>query len=35
MLNFTVGPVQTWPEILEIGGKQVPYFQSVILKNNA
>ena len=24
MLNFTVGPVQTWPEILEIGGKQVP-----------
>ena len=21
MLNFTVGPVQTWPEILEIGGK--------------
>ena len=28
MLNFTVGPVQTWPEILEIGGKQVPYFRN-------
>lgn len=29
MLNFTVGPVQTWPEILEIGGKQVPYFRII------
>ena len=28
MLNFKVGPVQTWPEILEIGGKQVPYFRN-------
>ena len=28
MLNFTVGPVQTWPEILEIGRKQVPYFRN-------
>ena len=25
MLNFTVGPVQSSEEILEIGSEQVPY----------
>ncbi len=28
MLNFTVGPVMSSPEILEIGGEQVPYFRT-------
>lgn len=28
MLNFTVGPVMTWDEILNIGGEQVPYFRT-------
>ncbi len=28
MLNFTVGPVMTWDEILSIGGQQIPYFRT-------
>ncbi len=28
MLNFTVGPVMTWDEILNIGGQQIPYFRT-------
>ncbi len=28
MLNFTVGPVMSSPEILVIGGEQVPYFRT-------
>lgn len=28
MLNFAVGPVQAMPEILQIGGEQVPYFRT-------
>lgn len=28
MLNFSVGPVMTWEEILNIGGRQVPYFRT-------
>lgn len=28
MLNFTVGPVMSSPEILSIGGEQVPYFRT-------
>lgn len=28
MLNFTVGPVMSDPEILAIGGEQVPYFRT-------
>lgn len=28
MLNFTVGPVMTWNEILSIGGQQIPYFRT-------
>ncbi len=28
MLNFTVGPVMTWDEILNIGSQQVPYFRT-------
>lgn len=28
MLNFTVGPVQSFDEILEIGSQQVPYFRT-------
>ena len=28
MLNFTVGPVQTYPGVLEIGAQQVPYFRT-------
>lgn len=28
MLNFTVGPVMTWDNILNIGGQQVPYFRT-------
>lgn len=38
MLNFTVGPVMTWDEILNIGGQQVPYFRtqefSELMKEN-
>ena len=37
-LNFTVGPVMSSPEILEIGGSQVPYFRtaefSAVMKEN-
>ena len=25
---FTIGPVEMYPETLEIGGKQVPYFRN-------
>ena len=28
MLNFTIGPVMTWDEILSISGNQVPYFRT-------
>lgn len=28
MLNFTIGPVMTWDDILNIGGSQVPYFRT-------
>lgn len=28
MLNFTVGPVQSEPDVREIGGEQVPYFRT-------
>ena len=28
MLNFTVGPVMSNKEVLEIGGKQTPYFRN-------
>lgn len=28
MLNFTVGPVMSSPEILAVGGEQVPYFRT-------
>lgn len=28
MLNFTIGPVQSSDEILEIGGGQIPYFRT-------
>lgn len=38
MLNFTVGPVMTWDELLHIGSQQVPYFRtsefSEIMKEN-
>lgn len=38
MLNFTVGPVMTWDELLDIGGAQVPYFRtsefSVLMQEN-
>lgn len=38
MLNFTVGPVMSSKEVLEIGGEQVPYFRteefSAIMKEN-
>ena len=27
-LNFTVGPVMSSPEILAVGGEQVPYFRT-------
>lgn len=33
MLNFTVGPVQTYPEILDIGAQQVPYFRTPEFSN--
>lgn len=40
MLNFTVGPVMSTPEILSIGGEQVPYFRTqefsnIILENES
>ncbi|MDE6554299.1 MAG: aminotransferase class V-fold PLP-dependent enzyme [Muribaculaceae bacterium] len=40
MLNFTVGPVMSSPDILAIGGEQVPYFRTqefsdIILENEA
>lgn len=28
MINFTVGPVQSCPEVLELGAQQVPYFRT-------
>ena len=28
MINFTVGPVMSSKEILEIGGQQIPYFRT-------
>ena len=28
MINFTVGPVQSGPEVLEVGAQQVPYFRT-------
>ena len=28
MINFAVGPVQTFPKILEVAGQQVPYFRT-------
>lgn len=28
MINFTVGPVQSSPEVLELGTQQVPYFRT-------
>lgn len=38
MLNFTIGPVMTWNDILNIGGEQVPYFRttefSSLMKDN-
>lgn len=33
MLNFTVGPVQTYKEILNIGKEQVPYFRTSEFSN--
>lgn len=40
MINFTVGPVQAGPEVLELGAQQVPYFRTpefseVMLENEA
>ena len=40
MINFTVGPVQSGPEVLELGAQQVPYFRTpefseVMLENEA
>ena len=40
MINFTVGPVQSGPEVLEIGAQQVPYFRTpefskIMLENEA
>lgn len=40
MINFTVGPVQSDPEVLELGSQQVPYFRTpefseVMLENEA
>ena len=28
MLNFAVGPVNSYNEILDIGGSQIPYFRT-------
>lgn len=33
MLNFTVGPVMSSPDILAIGGEQVPYFRTQEFSN--
>ena len=33
MLNFTIGPVMTWDELLNIGGEQVPYFRTTEFSN--
>lgn len=33
MLNFTLGPVMTWPNILEVGSEQVPYFRTSEFSN--
>ena len=40
MINFTVGPVQSGAEVLEIGAQQVPYFRTpefskIMLENEA
>ena len=40
MINFTVGPVQSDPEVLELGAQQVPYFRTpefseIMLENEA
>ena len=40
MINFTVGPVQSSPEVLAVGGEHVPYFRTpefsaVMLENEA
>lgn len=40
MINFTVGPVQSGPEVLELGAQQVPYFRTpefseIMLENEA
>ena len=40
MINFTVGPVQSGPEVLDIGAQQVPYFRTpefseIMLENEA
>lgn len=40
MINFTVGPVQSGPEVLEVGAQQVPYFRTpefsqIMLENEA
>lgn len=40
MINFTVGPVQSSPEVLELGAQHVPYFRTqefsnVMLENEA
>ena len=40
MINFTVGPVQSGPEVLNLGAQQVPYFRTpefseVMLENEA
>ena len=38
MLNFTVGPVQSFENVMEIGGMQIPYFRtpefSAVMKEN-
>ena len=28
LLNFTIGPVMTWDEILSVSANQVPYFRT-------
>lgn len=40
MINFTVGPVQSCPEVLEVGAQQVPYFRTpefseIMMENEA
>lgn len=38
MLNFTVGPVQSFENVMELGGMQIPYFRtpefSAVMKEN-